>query len=136
MIEITKGEPLWWWLHQRTGYSPTQHFRALAAVRGDRVIGMIGLDNWTPGAVFVHIALDDPHAFFALGRPAARFAFDVEKKKRVFCIVRDSNRRVRRLAEGVGFSEVARLPGGWSGVEDLVVLSTERSTCRLLRRGS
>ena len=53
--------------------------------------------------------------------------------ERLFCFVPEFNDRSLRLVEHLGFREVGRLRGAYSGPQDRIVLCAERSDCRFLR---
>lgn len=119
------------WLLVRTGYAPTEGFRAIECVdsRG-RIRGMVGLDGWTPSAVQMHIALDSPIAARALLRPAFEYPFLEAERKMVFGVLPANRVRAVELALSLGFDEVGRIPDGWSPGVDLVHLVMLKRNCR------
>lgn len=119
------------WLLVRTGYAPTQGFRAIEAVdESGRIFGMVGYDGWIPNAVQMHIALDSPLAVRALLRPAFEYPFLEAGKQMVFGVLPADRTRAVALALHLGFDEVGRVEDGWAPGVDLVHLAMLKRNCR------
>lgn len=118
------------WLTERTGYEPGAGFRAIVQEAGGRLLGLVGFDGWTPGAVWMHVATEAPGACRGLLRAAFRYAFEEAGRRVALGMVRASNKRSLRLAERLGFREVGRLREAWAPGEDMVLLEMRREECR------
>lgn len=118
------------YLTERTGYVPGSGFRAIVQEVGGRVVGLVGFDGWTPGAVWMHVAVDVPGACRGLLRESFCYAFEQAGRSLALGMVRASNAPSRRLAERLGFSECGRLRDAWSVGEDVVLLEMRREDCR------
>lgn len=118
------------WLTERTGYDPGAGFRAIVQEVGGRLVGLVGFDGWTPGAVWMHVAAEAPGACRGLLRAAFRYAFDDTGRRMALGMVRATNARSLRLAARLGFREVGRLREAWAPGEDVVLLEMRREECR------
>lgn len=121
------------WLTERTGYAPCADFRSLVSVDdGGQVVGVVGFDRWTPGAVHMHVALDTPIAARTLLAAAFAEAF-AEGRALALGEVRASNHRSLSLARHLGFREAHRIRNGWDAGEDVVLFEMRREDCRWLK---
>lgn len=121
------------WLSERTGYAPSADFRSLVSVDdGGRVVGVVGFDRWTPGAVHMHVALATPIAARLL-LPAAFAEAFAEGRLLALGEVRASNHRSLSLARHLGFREAHRIRNGWDAGEDVVLFEMRREDCRWLK---
>jgi len=105
-----------WWIAERTGGSYSLNARAIEAVRGEQITGMVAYDSWTHNSAQISIALDDPHAWFALRKHVFAYPFDELGLGVLIALVSSANKRSLRLTEGAGFKRTheikdAILPG-------------------------
>jgi L-amino acid N-acyltransferase YncA len=124
----------WDWMVKRTLIKRYEDTQGVVAFNAEGVIkGIFAFDSFTPDACQIHFALDSAmpirHGFF---NEIARHLFIQCGCRRVFGRVRSDNRRSSKLAERVGFTEVARIPNGYKEGVDQVVLCMEKEGCRWL----
>ena len=120
---------------QNTGYivNPVQ-FRGLKAVKDGKILGIIGLDYWTPTAVQMHVWVGSPMALRG-GRfisEALRYAFITCGKKVAFGIIPSDNVKALKFIWHVGFVEIGRLKDGWDNGVDMVINEIRPGNCRWL----
>lgn len=126
------------WIAERANLVPP--FQAIEAVDdAGRIHGMVAFSGWTPGAVCVHIALDNPMVLRHLLRPAAGIAFDSPTgspagygKSVAVGTILSTNKRSLRLARRLGFREVWRGRDWWAQGVDMVWLEMRRENCRFI----
>lgn len=120
---------------QNTGYivDPNQ-FRGIKAVKDGNILGIIGLDYWTPTAVQMHVWIKTPAALRG-GKfltEAFRYAFVTCGKKVAFGIIPSDNVKALKFIWNVGFTEIARLKDGWDNGIDMVINEIRPGSCRWL----
>lgn len=120
------------WIARRTRLNIGPGFHALEAVRGDKIIGMVGFDGWTATSVAMHVAVDEPHVIRRLLRPSFGLAFYEYGKEVVIAQVLGTNVRSLRLVKGLGFREVFRGTDWVDHGVDMVLLEMRRGECRWL----
>lgn len=123
------------WLYQRTGFLLSGTGKAIEAVDAKgQIRGMVGYDDWTPGSVRMHVALDAPAAGRDLLRPAFLYPF-VEVGVRVaLAQVVSTHKRIVALALHLGFRETHRELRGWDDAGDIIFMRLDRASCRFLTR--
>jgi RimJ/RimL family protein N-acetyltransferase len=129
------------WIAERAQLVLSPGFRAIEAVDAEeRILGMVGFDGWTPGAVSMHQAIEHPIALRRLLGPAFGIAFDPPPlgagKRTVIGTVLSTNAAALRLDRHVGFREVGRITDGWDAGVDLVMLEMRKEDCRWIRSPS
>lgn len=91
------------------------------------------MDSWTDNACQVHFAIDKPlvikHGFL---NECFRHVFITCKRKRVFGLIPSDNDRAHKLDLHIGFTEVARIPHGYSEEVDYIVVGMPKDECRWL----
>lgn len=122
------------WIAQRAGLTVPSDFRAIEAVDGDRIVGMVGYDDWTPNACSMHVAIDHPLAIRrllkdAFAMPFVRLGFGV-----VFGRVLSTNEKALKLDLHLGFKEVCFLHDAWAVGVGIHVLQMRREECRWIGR--
>jgi RimJ/RimL family protein N-acetyltransferase len=121
------------WIAQRAPLTAGPEFRAIEAVdAAGRIHGMIGYDGWTPNAVTMHIALENPAALRSLLRPAFRVPFLGLGRQVALASVLGNNARSLALVRSVGFREACRIRDGFAVGVDLVIFEMRRDDCRWL----
>lgn len=118
------------WLTTRAGLVASPEFRAIEAVDGERIVGMVGYDSWTPNGVFMSTALDEPIAMRALLPHAFRYPFEEAGREVAIAVVRSDNERSLRLVRRLGFRRVYAVRDGWAKGVDLVLHELRREHCR------
>lgn len=117
------------WLAIRAHLAVTPQLRAIEAVDGDRILGMVGYDGWMPNACAIHVAVESPIALRRLIRPGFGIPFVEAKLGVVLAWVLGTNEKSLRLTRRLGFREKMRLRDGWDRGVDLVMFEMRRETC-------
>ena len=119
------------WLCERTGIAPTGDMKAVQACDAfGRIYAQVAAEGWTPNAVRLHIAVDEPIALRSLLHAAAVWIFDQAKRGLALGVIKSDNARSLRLAKHIGFREAYRVQDGWAKGVDLVALEMRREWCR------
>jgi RimJ/RimL family protein N-acetyltransferase len=119
------------WMFDRTGFVLPENSRAIEAVDdAGRIAGMVAYYGWTPNACWMHVAIDSPAACRGLLRTAFEYPFNETGRGVVLALIAASNPKSLGLASRLGFSEVARILGGWGDYTDLILLQMRRESCR------
>lgn len=127
--------PVFEWFTERTGYVPSRNARGIEAVLPDgRRAGMVVCDGWTPGAVWMHVAVVVPGACRGLLRAAFSYVFEESGRGLALGQVRASNKRSLALARHLGFEVTGRIRDGWAEGEDVVLLALRREDCRWIQQ--
>jgi hypothetical protein len=125
------------WLTSRAGTCiPSPDFRAIEAIDGDRILGMVGYDAWTPNGVSMSVAIDEPVAVRRLLGPAFSYPFLEAGRGVITAVVRGDNAASRKFCEHVGFRKTHAIRDGWAAGTDLLLYEMRRDECRHLRRQS
>lgn len=134
MIEVRAAAPEHLpWIIQRAGLVHSPGLRAIEAVEGERILGMVAYDGWTPNACSMHVAIDEVIASRRLLRPAFGIPFVELKKQVVIGTVLGTNDRALALDLHLGFKVQCRIQDAWAPGVDLIILSMRREECRWLR---
>jgi hypothetical protein len=121
------------YLVERAGVYPSPLFKAIEAVdEKSTVHGMFGYDGWTPNAVVMHVALDNPAVLRHLIHPAFYFPFIQLDLGIALCAIRGDNKRSIQLTEHVGFKEVYRIVNCFGSGIDQMIYEMRRENCRWL----
>jgi RimJ/RimL family protein N-acetyltransferase len=121
------------WLTDRAGLVASSEFRAIEAVKDDRIVGMVGYDSWTPNGVFMSVALEDPIYCRTLLPHAFQYPFVEAKRKVAVALVRSDNRRSQKLIEHLGFKFKYVVVDGWAEDVHLFLYEMRRQDCRWIR---
>lgn len=137
MIEVREApREHYGWIAQRAALTPGETFKALEALEGDRILGMVGYDGWTPNSCSMHVAIDDWRAVRRLLRPAFGLVFDAPPKGLgkgvVLGSVLSTNSKALVFDRKLGFRQVARLRDAWQRGVDLILFEMRREDCRWL----
>lgn len=119
------------YLVERAGVAPTPYFKAIEAVdEKGTVHGMFGYDGWTPNAVVMHVALDNPATLRHLIYPAFQYPFVQLGLGVALCAIRGDNARSLRLTERVGFTRAYTIKNCFGGGVDQMIYELRRENCR------
>lgn len=121
------------WFSAQTNYHPGPAARGIEAVADDGIHGMVICDDWTPGAVRMHVALTGAGSARALLRAAFQYAF-VQCDKEMAIGIMPEGSRSARLADSLGFDELGRIHRGFDQDTDLLIMAMERRKCRYISR--
>lgn len=120
------------WIAQRAGLVVGDGFRAIEVVDGERILGMVGFDGWTPNACALHIAIESPIALRKLARQGFRTVFVGLCRRVALASVLSTNKRSRRLVEGLGFRLLTSIKDGWEPGIHMMIYEMRREDCRWL----
>lgn len=120
------------WIAQRAGLVVGDNFRAIEVTDGERILGMVGFDGWTPNSCSLHIALESPIALRKLAHHGFRTVFVGLGRQVALASVLSTNKRSRRLVSGLGFRKVACLRDAWEPRVDMLIFEMRREECRWL----
>jgi len=135
VIEVRAASPEHYpWIAQKANLVISNVFRALEAVSGDRILGMVGYDAWTPNSCAMHVAIEEPIAIRRLIHKAFEIPFVSFGRGVIFGSVLSTNPRALALDLHLGFRELARLRDAWMVGIDLILLEMRREDCRWLRK--
>lgn len=133
MIETREAPaPHYGWLTERVPLTLSPGFRALEALDGDRIVGMVGYEGWMPNSCSMHVAFDEPMALRRLLGPAFRLPFIALKLGVVFGHVLATNKKALQLDLHLGFREACFLRDAWAVGVGIHVLEMRREECRWL----
>lgn len=136
MIVSSPRELLWGFLNSRIGTPWSEDFRAIGAVRGDCLKGVIGYNGMVGRVCMMHSAIDDPSVVDrTFLRAIFSYPFEQLGMTDVLATVDESNSRAREIDERLGFKEMNRLEGSAMDGGDLLILRMRRSECRWLSHG-
>jgi hypothetical protein len=121
------------WLTDRAGLVASSEFRAIEAVKDDRIVGMVGYDSWTPAGVFMSVALEDPIYCRSLLPHAFQYPFVEAKRQLAVVLIRSDNSRSQRLAIHLGFKWKYIIEHGWDNDVHLFLYEMRRADCRWIR---
>lgn len=108
-----------------------QH-KSLAACEGERILGAVVFDGFTPFDCNVHVAIDDRRCVTRhVLKVIFSYPFVQLGLKRVSAQIPQSNIQSLRLAKHLGFTEEGRKREGM-GDEDEIILGMLKSECRWL----
>lgn len=133
MIVVREAPPEHYgWLAKRAGLRVAQDFRALEAVDGHQIVGMVGYDGWTENSCGMHVAIERQSAARRLLRPAFGLPFKELGFGVVFGQVLSTNEKALRLDLHLGFREVCFLRDAWAVGVGVHLLEMRREDCRWL----
>ena len=124
----------WNWIAARAHPLRCADSQGLVAYDDNGIIQAVCvMDSWTPDTCQVHFAIDNK--FVIRGgflNEIARHCFVTCGRKRIFGLVPSNNDRAIRLDRHIGFTEVARVPHGYSEGVDYIVFGMDKADCRWL----
>lgn len=121
------------WIAVRAGLSIGSQFKAIEALDAlGNIAGMVGYDGWTPNAVSMHVAIDNPMAVKYLRGPAFRIPFLEHGKGLVNGAVLSTNQKAIKFDLNMGFRETHRIRDGWAKGVDIVMFEMRKDECRWL----
>lgn len=121
------------WIAKRANLVCGPSFRAIEAVDASgKVHGMVGYDGWTPNAVQMHVALDNPAALRALLKPGFSIPFVEFGRGVALATVLGTNGRSLELVPRLGFRFAHRIVDGYEPGVDVLLFEMRREDCRWL----
>jgi hypothetical protein len=108
-----------------TSYHPGPQFGGIVAWcwNGQRniIMGMVGLDGWTPTSVAAHWFIKHPRCIMPLWRELLGYLALHGKKKIIGTTPSDNTRALRMIFKRLGWREVARLKDAWDEGVDIII---------------
>lgn len=137
MIEVREAPPAHYkWIAKRAKLAIGSEFRALEALDGEQIVGMVGYDGWTLNSCSMHVAIERPIAIRRLLRPAFGLVFDPRPRGCGLGLVKghvlSTNEKALALDLNLGFRELGRVKDGWDVGVDEIMLVMRREDCRWL----
>jgi len=109
------------WFAQVTGYFPTSQFGGVVAHdETGTIMGMVGLDSWSPNGVQAHFAIPRPRCLIPLWDEVVNYLAKYDKAV-ILGVTPGDNERALRVTRRLGWKELFRVKDGWSDGVDLVV---------------
>lgn len=122
------------WIAERANLAIGPAFRAIEAVDAvGRIHGMVGYDGWTPNAVCMHVALENPACLRHLLVPGFGIPFVELGRGVALAHVLSTNARSLALVPRVGFRFVCRVRDGFKPGIDSVWFEMRKEECRWIR---
>jgi hypothetical protein len=122
------------WLELRTGCVLTRNATGIAAIdKAGLVRGVVAYDEWTPGSVQAHMAVDAPIVWRSLLGPAFAYPFVQSNREKLLGVIRSDNAKSLAMVKALGFKEAHRVVDGWERGVDLVLFEMRRETCRWIQ---
>lgn len=128
----------WAWVRARANPLCVEDSQGIVAYdeKGQIAACMVA-DSFAPESCHAHIAIGNPLALkYGFLEECFTHLFKVCNRKRVFGMVPGTNKKALRFDTHIGFTEVARIPHGYSTGVDYVILCMERDECRWLADSS
>ena len=108
-----------------TSYYPGPQFGGIVAWSWDGqrnvIMGMVGLDSWTPTSVMAHWFIKHPRCLTPLWNELVRYLAGHGKKKIIGSTPGDNERALRMIFGKLGWQEVARVKDAWADGIDIVI---------------
>lgn len=129
-----KFQEEWEWLVERAQVTRTEHTKGLVAYNGDKLVGAVAVDSWTPNSCRMHIAVDNM-LIFKHGFPEEVYGwiFNECDKGVIVGATPAHLDKVLRFNRHVGFKEVYRIPDGYEIGIDMVIQECRKEDCKYLR---
>lgn len=122
------------WIAERANLAIGPAFRAIEAVDdAGRIHGMVGYDGWTPNAVCMHVALDNPACMRHLLIPGFGIPFIELGRGVALAQVLSTNVRSLALVPRLGFRFAYRVRDGFKPGIDSVWFEMRKEECRFIR---
>ena len=108
-----------------TSYHPGPQFGGIVAWfwngQSNVIMGMVGLDGWTPTSVMAHWFIRHPRCIMPLWREVVWYLARHGRKKVIGSTPGDNVRALRMIFGRLGFREIARIKDGWDDGIDIVI---------------
>lgn len=131
MIEVRAAPPEHYrWIAERAHLIIGDSFRAIEALDGDRIVGMVGYDGWTPNSCCMHVAIEEPIAIRRMIKSAFGIPFVELGKGVVLGSVLSTNKKALELDLHLGFKKLCFIRDGWAKGVGMHILEMRRENCR------
>jgi hypothetical protein len=109
----------------KTNYHPSSQFGGIVAYTERGVMGMVGLDSWTPNSVMAHWYIRHPRCIMPLWKELNLYLAQHGRRKIIGSTPGNNARALRTMFRKLGFVEIARIKDGWSDGVDMVISECE-----------
>ena len=110
---------------EATSYYPTAQFGGIVAYEWDGakniIMGMVGLDSWTPTSVMAHWFIKHPRCILPLWDEVTKYLPLHGKRKVIGSTPGNNVRALRTMFNKLGWKEIARVKDGWDDGVDIVI---------------
>lgn len=103
------------------GFYPDGQFGGIVAFHDDKVMGMVGFDDWTKTSVRLHWFIKQPRCLMPLWREVVTYLDQHGRKKAVGMTPSDNIKALRMIFRHLGFVEVGRIKDGYDEGIDLII---------------
>lgn len=111
--------------YARTSYPPGPMFGGIAAFcmkdGAECVMGMVGLDGWTPTCAMAHWYIRQPRCLLPLWNELLKYLTIHGKQKIIGTTPSNNVRALRMIFNKLGWQEIGRIRDGWSDGVDIVI---------------
>jgi RimJ/RimL family protein N-acetyltransferase len=126
----------WDWIQARARPVRCEDSQGIVAYNTeDEIQAITVFDSFIMDACSVHLAIDNPfvirHGFLS---ETANHLFNVCERNRIFARIPATNTKSIKLTKHVGFSEVARIPEGFTKDVDFIVMRLDKEDCHWLTK--
>jgi hypothetical protein len=108
-----------------TSYYPGPQFGGIVAWSWDgqknTIMGMVGLDGWTPTSVVVHWFIRHPRCILPLWNELVAYGALHGKQKFIGMTPSDNTAALRMIFNKLGWQEIARVKDGWNVGVDIII---------------
>jgi hypothetical protein len=104
-----------------TSYYPGPQFGGIVAWSSSGIMGMVGLDGWTPACVSVHWCIRQPRCILPLWRELVAYGQMHGKRKFIGTTPSDNKRALRMIFRKLGWQPVGVIKDGWDVGVDIIV---------------
>jgi RimJ/RimL family protein N-acetyltransferase len=126
-------ESLFQFLSNRIGLNRTSDFVGLGRVVDDKLVGVLGFNNFNGASVQMHMAGDPGWLTRGMLETAARYVFETLGLQMILALVPSGNVKALEMDKRMGFVELIAVPGAHPDGA-LHMLCMRKHQCRWLRR--
>jgi len=130
------GPTDWGWVNSILPIMQVEDTSGLIAFDGDtgERFGACILDNWTHNSVQGHFLISAPRVLkYGFLELCADYIFNFMARKVLYAFVPANNEKALKLDARIGFTEVFRMPDGFTDGVDYVVLQLLKENCTVLK---
>ena len=134
-FKALNGVHEWDWIRQHIPVLKVEDSTGIMAVdlETGQIIAACVLDNFTENSVQAHFVAADTMVFrHGFAQECFRVVFEVCDKKCLYAYVLSDNEPIIKMAEHVGFTELARMEQGWDDDVDYLILELKKENCTYL----
>lgn len=121
------------WLCGRIGLVATPNLVCIGNVREDKIIGVVGFDNYNGSSIMMHAAGDPGWLTTSLLYVAFHYAFVTCRSNMIIGLIPSGNAQAIRFNTHVGFKTVLNLEGAHPD-GSLLLMTMDRGECRFLNK--